>query len=109
MTKFDMSNLFFTILIFSYPTSQLARLEEFLEQKINTKMISIRGRGCLRRKCLSIVLFDSSPPLKSEFSEQPAGPSRIKLSVLVIPTTIINIPKYFENNLQQFFKAVLEA
>ena len=74
-------------------------------------MISVRGHGRPRREIPSVALSvtsfvappDSSPPPESEISKQfdrPPGPKS---------PADISIPKYFENDLQQIFKAVLEA
>ena len=70
-------------------------------------MTSVRGRGRPRRERLSVTPHDSSPPPKSEFSEQPVGPSGAKPPVTVIPAT--NVPKYSKDDLQRIFKTVLEA
>ena len=74
-------------------------------------MISVQGRGRPRREHLSVApsvaSHNSSPPPKSEFSEQPAGPLGAKPPVNVVPAT--DIPKYSENDLQQILKTVLEA
>ena len=80
-------------------------------------MISVWGRRRPRRERLSVVfsvalsvapsvalsvaLPDSSPPLKSEISKQPDRPPRLKSDT--------SVPKYFEDDLQRIFKAVLEA
>ena len=74
-------------------------------------MISVRGRGRPRRKhpsvTPSVAPHDFSPPPKSEFSKQPAGPSGAKLPVAIVPTT--DVPKYSEDDLQRILKTVLEA
>ena len=74
----------------------------------------MQGSTCLCQElfsviCLSVVLPDSSPPPESEFSKQYTGHSRAKLLVLVIPATTTNIPKHFEDALQQILKTVLVA
>ena len=78
-------------------------------------MISVRGRGRLRRERLSVALsvapsvapsiapLGSSPPPKSEVSEQPDGTLGPKSPAAT------SVPKYSKDDLQKILKAVLEA
>ena len=74
-------------------------------------MILVRGRGHRCQEYLSVApsvaLHNSSPPSKSEFSEQPDGPSGAKPLVIVVPT--IDVPKYSKDDLQRIYKTILEA
>ena len=78
-------------------------------------MISVQGRGCCYRKYPSIAPSvappDSFPSseLGDKLSDQPTRFLRIKPPIADAPTTTTTVPQYFENNLQQIFKAVLEA
>ena len=69
MIKSSTSNLLFTILIFLYPMSQLARLKECFLEKISFKMTLVQGRGHFRWErpfvAPSVALYDSFPPPKS--------------------------------------------
>ena len=77
-------------------------------------MTSVQGRRRLRRErsfaTPSIAPLDFSPLPESgdELSDQPAGPSGTKPPVANAPATT-SIPKYFEDDLQEILKAVLEA
>ena len=81
-------------------------------------MTSVQGRGHSRRErfsvapsiALSVVPLDSSPPPKlgDKLSNQPVGPSRAK-PLIANALAATSVPKYFEDDLQKIFKAVLEA
>ena len=77
-------------------------------------MTSVQGRGRLCRKRLSVAPsitlpdFFSPPELGDKLSDQPAGPLGGK-PLANSPPIANSVPKYSENNLQQIFKAVLEA
>ena len=114
------SNLFFIILISLYPMGQPAHLEECLEKKISCSpkitLVQSRKRLCQERPFVtpsvapSIALPDFSQLSESgdELSDQPAGPSKGKPLANSLAAAN-SIPKYFEDDLQQIFKAVLEA
>ena len=56
-----------------------------------------------------VAFLDSSPLLESKFSEQPDGLLVAKLPIPIIPTTAIDILKYFKDNLQWILKTILEV
>ena len=73
-------------------------------------MILVQSRGRLCREHLfvappsPVALFSSSPPSESEFSEQFDRPPGLKS-----PTAATNVPKYFKDDLERIFKAILKA
>ena len=75
MTKSDMSDLFFTILISAYLTGQLARLKEYFLEEISSKITSVQNRERLRQEHLFVALFValpnsfSSPKLGNKLSD----------------------------------------
>ena len=81
-------------------------------------MTSVQGRRRPRQESLSaapsVAPFisppDPSPPPKSgnKLSDQPTGPSGVKLLVNA-PPTVTSVSKYSEDDLQRIFKAVLKA
>ena len=72
-------------------------------------MTSVWGHNRLRQERPFVTLFDSSPPPELEFSEQPAGPLRAKLSVIVVSAAAFTVSKYTKKDLQQILKIILEA
>ena len=83
----------------------------FLEEEISAKIISIRDRVRICRERLSVPLSDFFLPLEldNNLSDQPVGPPRANLSIIVILTAAPPIPKYNRENLQQILKIILEA
>ena len=74
-------------------------------------MTPVRGRGCPRQErpfvvpsvAPSVAPLDSFPLFESEIFKPLDGLLRLKSPAAT------NIPRYFEDNLQQIFKAILEA
>ena len=82
-------------------------------------MSSVWGRRRHRRErpsatpsvVSSIALSDSSshPESGEILSDQPVGPPKTKSPIADISVASTNVPKYSEDDLQRFLKAVLEA
>ena len=74
-------------------------------------MTLIQGRGCPRRKRLSVPLFDSFPPPESnnDLFDQPAGLLKANFPIVIVPAAALAFPKYTEKDLQWILKTVLEA
>ena len=77
-------------------------------------MTSIRGCRRFRQKHLSAASsvapldFSLSPESGDKLSNQPAGPLGEKF-IVNAPAAATSVPKYSKDDLQQIFKAVLEA
>lgn len=78
-------------------------------------LVQYRGRSHWERTSITplfVVLFDYSPFPKSEFSKQPTGLSRLKLSisiVFIVLVTATDVPKYSKYDLQRILETVLKA
>ena len=104
---------------FSIPNGSASPFGKVFLEEISSKMTSIRGYRRPHWKRLSVTPSvtpsvappDSFPPLKlgDKLSDQPVRPLGRKPTVANIFATTISVPKNSEDDLQQIFKAVLEA